>query len=270
MNQTLSSTVRRFWASAGPAALVIALIALIAASAGIANAGSRGGASAKKPSTKPRPHGLLLLDRKGRFPVKAIPKVRSARNADRLGGARASALVDGCASDSVDLGTYCMMAAPYPLNADDEGKNNYFFATRKCTEIGGWLPSAGELIGAVERVRLASTIDDNRVSASIDEDATDGLKDRREMSSTLVTTAAGSSAAGSQGVTPGSRGDPRTGEGDPIPLPANPQPEDLQYVTVYDNKNQGGFAGSKPVGQPERFRCAFAKSQARDQRVIKD
>ena len=86
-------------------------------------------------------------------------------------------------------------------------------------------------------------------------------KDRREMSATLTTTAAGSRAAGSQGVTDGSRGDPRAGEPDPVPQPANPAPETLQYVTVYDNKNQGGFAGSKPVGQAELFRCAFNKAQ---------
>jgi hypothetical protein len=36
-------------------------------------------------------------------------------------------------------------------------------------------------------------------------------------------------------------------------------PDTLQYVTVYDNHEQGGFAGSKPVGQSESFRCAFAK-----------
>ena len=86
-------------------------------------------------------------------------------------------------------------------------------------------------------------------------------KDRREMSATLTTTAAGSRAAGSQGVTEGSRGDPRAGETDPVPQPANPSPETLQYVTVYDNRNQGGFAGSKPVGQAENFRCAFNKAQ---------
>jgi len=39
-------------------------------------------------------------------------------------------------------------------------------------------------------------------------------------------------------------------------VPANPSPETLQYVTVYDNGNRGGFAGSKPVAQAETFRCA--------------
>ena len=81
------------------------------------------------------------------------------------------------------------------------------------------------------------------------------------MSSTLITTAAGSRAAGSQGVSDGSRGDPRQGEPDPVPQPANPSPDTLQYVTVYDNGDKGGFAGSKPVAETENFRCAFDKQQ---------
>jgi hypothetical protein len=35
----------------------------------------------------------------------------------------------------------------------------------------------------------------------------------------------------------------------------------LQYVTVYDNHDRGGFAGSKPVSSPETFRCGFSKAQ---------
>ena len=46
-----------------------------------------------------------------------------------------------------------------------------------------------------------------------------------------------------------------------MPLPANPRPDTLQYVTVYDNGDKGGFAGSKPVSQPEKFRCGFNKAQ---------
>lgn len=30
-------------------------------------------------------------------------------------------------------------------------------------------------------------------------------------------------------------------------------------MTVYDNKDEGGFAGAKPVTAPENFRCAFNK-----------
>jgi hypothetical protein len=46
-----------------------------------------------------------------------------------------------------------------------------------------------------------------------------------------------------------------------VPQPAAPLPETLQYVTVYDNRDAGGFAGSRPVGQPEQFRCAFDRKQ---------
>jgi hypothetical protein len=208
-----------------------------------------------------KPGGLLRLDKKGKVPQKALPKVRASRNADRLAGRRARAYRDRCSPDTVDLGTFCLMTNPYPLDNTEVGRNDYFFATRRCVELGGYLPTAAQLIGAADRVKLSSTIDDAQLTASIDLDPGDGLKDRREMSATLATTAAGSRAAGSQGVTEGSRGDPRAGEPDPVPQPANPAPETLQYVTVYDNKNQGGFAGSRPVGQAESFRCAFNKAQ---------
>ena len=80
------------------------------------------------------------------------------------------------------------------------------------------------------------------------------------MSSTLVTTEAGSAAAGFEGVSEGATGDPRQGQANPIPLPANPLPESLQYVTVYDNCQKGGFAGSEPVIDAENFRCAYNKT----------
>ena len=73
-------------------------------------------------------------------------------------------------------------------------------------------------------------------------DPSRGLKDQREMSSTLVTTEAGSAAAGFEGVSEGSTGNPRQGQANPVPLPANPLPESLQYVTVYSNGTKGGFA----------------------------
>jgi hypothetical protein len=210
-------------------------------------------------STKPHKFGILRLNRKRQFPASVIPKVKRASNADRVGGKSVKALVGSCGSEEVDVGSFCLMANPYPLAKNEVGKNNYFFATRKCTRLGGYLPSSAELIGAANRVRLASTVDDSALTASIDEDKTDGLKDRREMTSDLTTTASGSRSAGSEGVSDGSRGDPRTGEPNPLPQPANPYPETLQYVTVYDNRDRGGFAGAKPVGQTENFRCAFAK-----------
>jgi hypothetical protein len=172
-------------------------------------------------------------------------------------------LEDRCAPTTVQLGTVCMMTSPYALDNDEVGRNDYFFATQKCAQLGGFLPTAAQLIGAAPRVKLAGRVDDNEVTASIDIDPNDGLKDRREMSADLTTTAAGSRAAGSQGVSEEARGNPNTGEPDPTPAPAAPSPETLQYVTVYDNGDHGGFAGSVPVGQPELFRCAFNKAQGK-------
>jgi hypothetical protein len=215
------------------------------------------------PSLKPKKFGILRLDKKKMYPASVIPKVKQARNADRLGGKRPKALTDRCAVETVQIGTVCMMANPYPLEQGEIGKNDYFFATQKCADLGGYLPSAAQLIGAAPYVKLAGRLDDNEVTASIDLDPNDGLRDRREMSGTLTTTAAGGRAAGSQGVSDLATGDPNAGEPDPTPLPANPSPETLAYVTVYDNGDRGGFAGAEPVGQPQLFRCAFNRAQGK-------
>lgn len=243
---------------AATAALVLALLALVLSLTGAADAARRAVSGA---STKPRPFGVLKLGKNKKFPASAIPKVRAARKADRLGSRSAKDLALSCDAQTVDLGTWCLQSAPFPLPNEDIGKNDYFYATKACVEAGGFLPTAGQLIGAASRVKLSSTVDDDKLTASVDQDASDGLKDRREMSSTLATTQAGSSAAGSEGVSDGAKGDPKAGEPDPVPQPANPSPESLQYITVYDNRDRGGFAGSKPVGQPESFRCGFNKAQ---------
>jgi hypothetical protein len=247
--------VRRHTAAA---ALVIACVSLLASLTGAAGAARTAVFGA---SSTPKPGAVLRLDKNARFPAKAIPKVAAARRADSVGSLRPADITDSCDAITVDLGTWCLMTNPYPVPPGDQGKNNWFYATQTCAADGGFLPSAAQLIGAAARVKLASTIDDSQLTASIDLDPTDGLKDRREMSATLVTTQAGASAAGSLGVTDGSKGDPKTGEPDPATLPAVPAPETLQYVTVYDNKDKGGFAGSKPVSQPENFRCAYNKRQ---------
>jgi hypothetical protein len=234
--------------------LAVAVLAFALSLTGAADA-------ALKVVSKPRPNAVLKLDKKGKFPAKAIPKVASAKNADKVGGRTVQDLSMTCDPQTVDLGTWCLQSAPFPLPNEDIGKNDFFYATAACVEAGGFLPTAAQLIGAAARVKLASTIDDALVTSSPDTDATDGMKDRREMSATLVTTQAGSSAAGSEGVSEGSRGDPKAGEPDPVPLPANPAPQSLQYVTVYDNHDKGGFAGSKPVSSPETFRCGFNKAQ---------
>lgn len=197
------------------------------------------------PSLHPRKFGILRLDRKKKFPASVLP----------------GKVFDHCSPETVKIGTVCMMTNPYPLEKDDIGRNDYFFATQKCAQLGGYLPTAAQLIGAAAYVKLAGRVDDNEVTAATDIDPTDGLSDKREMSATLTTIASGGRSAGSEGVSESARGNPKTGEPDPAPLPADPAPETLQYITVYDNADHGGFAGGKPVGQAENFRCAFNFAQ---------
>jgi hypothetical protein len=248
---------------AGKAALAVAAIALVFSTTGLADAARHAVVSALAGhpiSSTPRPGAVLVLNRHGKFPASAIPASGPVRNAKRLDGKTAEEIEPSCPPDTVDIGTWCLESAPYPLTSAELGKNNFIWASQKCEEEGGWLPSASELVGAAARVKLESTIHDSPLTATIPLDPSRGLKDEREMSSTLVTTEAGSAAAGFEGVSEGATGNPRQGQPNPVPLPADPLPESLQYVTVYDNGNKGGFAGSEPVFDPENFRCAYAQT----------
>ncbi|MFI4990020.1 MAG: hypothetical protein ACHQHO_03785 [Solirubrobacterales bacterium] len=241
-------------------ALVIALIALVFSTTGLADAARHAAISAiagHQISSKPRAGGLLLLGKNRKFPASAIPTVK---NASRIAGKTAEQLAGACPPATVDLGSWCLDTAPYPVTNAQAGQNNYIFASKACVAEGGWLPTAAQLLGAASRVKLESTIHDSQLTATIPLDPSRGLKDQREMSSTLVTTEAGSAAAGFEGVSEGSTGNPRQGQANPTPLPANPLPESLQYVTVFSNGTKGGFAGSEPVTTPENFRCAFNKT----------
>jgi hypothetical protein len=212
------------------AALLVALVALVAALRGPAEgAGKTAAASAPaKQKAAAKSNGNLKV----RCPV----------------------------ANATVFGSWCLESSPHSIPAGDVGKNNYFYAAQTCVREGGWLPTAAQLIGAAPSVPLQSTLTDEPGSSGAEEfpNANRGITDKREMSSDLFTTAAGSEAAGSEGVSPGARGNTTTGEPDPVPLPANPEPETLDYVTVYDNHNHGGFAGGEAVSQPESFRCAYA------------
>jgi hypothetical protein len=248
-------------------AMIIALIALVFSTTGLADAARHAVISAidgHPISSKPRAGGILTLGRNRKFPASAIPTVANATNAKEVSGKTAAQLEGTCPPDTVSVGggsgSWCLETTPYPLTNADAGKNNFVWASKKCEEVGGWLPSASELIGGAATVKLESVIKDSQLTATIDLDPTRGLKDEREMSSTLVTTEAGSAAAGFEGVSEGATGDPRQGQANPVPLPANPYPESLQYVDVYDNFQKGGFAGSQPVIEPQNFRCAYNKT----------
>ncbi len=245
-------------------AMVVALVALLLSTTGLADAARHAVTTAiagHPVSSKPHAGGILLLGKNRKFPASAIPTVKDAT---RVGGKTATELAGTCPPDSISVGGgsggWCMETTVYPLTNADVGKNNFMFASKTCEEAGGWLPSASELIGAAAFIKLESTIHDSQLTATINLDPTRGLKDEREMSSTLVTTEAGSAAAGFEGVSEGATGNPRQGQANPIPLPANPFPESLQYVDVYDNGNKGGFAGSQPIVEPQSFRCAYNKT----------
>src|SRR5271157_1848210 len=239
--------------------LVVSMLALILSASGLADAARKAVIHAidgHRITSKPYPNAVLVLGKNKKFPASAIPTVK---NSSEVGGMSVDAL-SSCPPTSVNLGTWCLETSPFPLNNKQIGQNNYFFAAQTCVSRGGFLPTAAQLIGAANRVKLESTIHDNPDTATVQLDPSVGLKDQREMSASLVTTAAGSDAAGSEGVSVGSTGNPRTGEPNPVPLPAVPEPATLQYVTVYSNGTKGGFAGSEPVSQPENFRCASLKA----------
>jgi hypothetical protein len=243
----------------GTAALAISIVALIGSTTGLADAARHAVANAidgHKISATPHAGGVLLLGKNRKFPASVIPTVKNSQEID---GKTLAKIEPECQPTTVDIGTWCLMTSPYPVTNAEAGQNNYFWASQACVKMGGYLPTAAQLIGAAARVKLESTIHDSQLTATIPLDPSVGLKDQREMSATLVTTAAGSDAAGSEGVSVGSTGNPRTGEPNPVPLPAVPAPSTLQYVTVYSNGTKGGFAGSEPVSQPENFRCAFNK-----------
>src|SRR5262249_33981693 len=130
------------------AALLVALVALVF---------SMGGLSTAKSTRK-----VVYLGKNGKIPAKYLPVVGAAKNAKKLGGATRGKLSVNCPiPNAIDLGTWCLESGPYPIPPKDTGKNNYFYATQACVKAGGWLPSAAELIGAANRAKLQSTIDDS-------------------------------------------------------------------------------------------------------------
>ena len=58
------------------------------------------------------PAAMLLLGKNGKFPASAIPTVK---NASRVGGKTAEQLAGTCPPATVDLGSWCLDTAPYPL-----------------------------------------------------------------------------------------------------------------------------------------------------------
>src|SRR5580692_1820083 len=85
-------------------AMIIALIALLLSSTGLADAARQAVISAINGhpiSTKPHAGGILLLGRNRKFPAAAIPTVT---NASHIAGQTAEQLAGTCPPTTVDLG----------------------------------------------------------------------------------------------------------------------------------------------------------------------
>ena len=91
-------------------------------------------------------------------------------------------------------------------------------------------------------------------------DPSRGLLDQREMSSTLITTQAGSAAAGSEGVSEGATGNPRQGQAEPDPAARQPAAADAAVRDRLQQRPEGRLRRIGAGRQPENFRCAFNKS----------
>jgi hypothetical protein len=243
------------------AALLVSLVALVFAMSGTAPAQRGPDAYAapkaarhkKAPAKKSQAKKTPAKKKQGQDPdAKAIAALE--KKVVQLKGA--------CPiSAAIDLGSWCLESSTFKVPTAEQGQNDYVWAAQKCVAEGGWLPTAAQLIGAAPEAALKSTVDDDPGTSADSEfpEAKNGIKDEREMTADLFTTDVGLRAAGSEGVSEGAKGVGSIGEPNPVPAPAEPLPETLAYVTVYDNHNLGGFAGGEPVGKAENFRCAYAK-----------
>jgi hypothetical protein len=238
------------------AALLVAIAALVFSMNGAAPAAGSPAATARAKAEKKHRQAQQKQKRATAKQAAALDKKFTGLNK------KLSKLTANCpVSGAIDLGSWCLEGSTFKVPTAGAGQNDYFYATQKCVKEGGWLPTAAQLIGAAPIVALKSTIDDDPGTSGASEfpEAANGIKDEREMTSDLFTTGVGARAAGSEGVTAGSKGVGNIGEPNPVPVPAEPSPETLDYVTVYDNHNMGGFAGGEPVGKAENFRCAYAE-----------
>src|SRR6476646_9415859 len=107
----------RLTGDAAWAALTISIFALLLAGAVVSDAATR----LPGPSLQPKRFGILRLNKKKKFPASVLP----------------GKVFDHCSPETVKIGTVCMMTNPYPLEKGDIGKNDYFFATQKCADLGG-------------------------------------------------------------------------------------------------------------------------------------
>ncbi len=100
-------------------ALLIALIALVFSTTGLADAARHAVVSAVAGhpiSTKPHAGGILLLGKNASSPPR---RSRPCKNASRVGGKTAAELAGTCPPATVDLGTWCLETRSFPAHEPD-------------------------------------------------------------------------------------------------------------------------------------------------------
>ena len=232
------------------AALVISVVALVFSMTGVSEAVRK--RAFPGASTKPQPYGVLRLNKHRKFPAARDPEgAPRAQRADRLGGKRAEDLTRDCAPEHGRLRHLVPdERALRRSRTTRSARTTTSSRRRSASSSAATCRPPAQLIGAAPRVKLASTIDDSQLSASIDLDPTDGMKDRREMSATLSRPSRPARARRARRASPRARkGDPEQGEPDPVPLPANPQPGDAPVRDRLRQPRQGRLRGLQ-AGQP--------------------
>ena len=210
-------------------------------------------------SAQPHAGGILLLGSNRKFPASAIPTVQRT---PRASAARPpSELAGTCppARSTSARGAWTPRPSRSPRNSS--ARTTSSSPARACEKEGGWLPSASELLGAAERVKLESTIHDSQLTATINLDPTRGLKDEREMSSRWSRPKRARPRRASRAsakAPPATRARARPTRS---PLPGQPA---ARIAAVRDRLQQrarrAASRARSPSTNPENFRCAFNKT----------
>ena len=158
---------------------------------------------------------------------------------------------------TVDIGTWCLETAPYPLTNADEGKNNFIWASKA---VRGRRRLAAVRLRTARRGRTREArVDDPRLAADRhDRPRPDARAERRTRDELDARDdRSGSAAAGFEGVSEGATGDPAPGPGQPDPAARQPA---ARIAAVRDRLQQrhqrrlrGLRAGDRPGELPLRL-----------------
>ena len=244
------------------AAMVVALIALVFSTTGLADAARHAvvAAIAGHPiSSKPHAGGLLTLGQQREIPLRGDPhrglaETPSASTAKRP--SRSSPPARPTRSTSAP-GAWNRRPSRSPTRT--LGKNNFIWASKKCEEEGGWLPSAAR--AARRRRAREARVDDPRLAADRHDQPRPEPRPQRRTRDELRRWSQPKRAP----RRPASRGSAKAPRATPVrasPTRSRCPPTRCRNRcstwTSTANGTKGGFAGSQPVNEPQNFRCAYA------------